>query len=262
VIARCTWTTLGVENSSVQIRGLLSVTPDSTNTKKPCVGQPYCAMWMTPPYIASTTYNSTATFDAYQSSIPFDNTIVTDTVTTPDPTNPHSTCPGCCPTSPIIISIGGDYRLTSVADGVSFDIDADGVEERVSWTAPGSDLAFLALDRDQNGSIESGAELFGDAVAANGWVALAELDTNNDGVMNGSDPAWRDLLLWYDRNHDGRSSATELVAIAASNIIAIDTSYRWTGRRDPFGNMFRYAGQITLANGRRQAYDVYFLAAN
>lgn len=262
VTARCTWTTLGVENNAVQIRGILSVTPDRNNTKKGCLGQPYCAMWFTPPYIASTTYNSTATFDAYQWSIPFDNITVTDTETTPDPTNPHTTCPGCCAVSPIIISTRGDFHLTSVADGVSFDIDADGVAERMSWTARGSDVAFLALDRNRNGSIENGGELFGDTVAANGWVALAELDVNGDDVMNATDAAWRDLLLWYDRDHDGRSSAAELVPIASSYIIAIDTSYRWTGRRDPFGNMFRYAGQITLEHGRREAYDVFFLAAN
>jgi hypothetical protein len=95
-------------------------------------------------------------------------------------TDPVATCPGCCPYSPVIISERGDYRLTSVVDGVTSDIDADGVAERVSWTAPGTDLAFLALDQNRNGHIDSGAELFGDAVAANGWEALAELDTNGD----------------------------------------------------------------------------------
>lgn len=80
--------------------------------------------------------------------------------------------------------------------------------------------------------------------------------------MNASDAAWRDLLLWYDRDHNGRSSAAELVPIAASNVTAIGTGYRWSGRRDPYGNLFRYAGLITFAHGRREAYDVYFLAAN
>jgi hypothetical protein len=93
-------------------------------------------------------------------------------------------------------------------------------------------------------------------------IAMAELDGNRDGVMNARDGAWRDLLLWYDQNHDGRSSAAELVAIASSNITAIGTGHRWSGRRDPFGNLFRYAGEITFEHGRRDAYDVYFLAAN
>jgi hypothetical protein len=150
--------------------------------------------------------------------------------------------------------------LTSVVDGVTFDIDADGEAERVSWTAPDTDLAFLALDHNKNGHIDSGAELFGDAVAANGWEALAELDTNGDGVINAQDTKWRALLLWYDRDHDGTSMPVELMPVSTSNIISIGTAYRSIGRRDAFGNMFRYAGQITLAAGTRQAYDVYFLA--
>jgi hypothetical protein len=263
VIGRCTWTTFGVDNPSVTLHGEMTVTPSSTFTAKDtCMGKPYCGMSLSPPYIASTTYTSKATFEASQWSVPFDNITVGDTVTTPDPVNPHSVCPGCCEVSPIIISPRGDYHLTSVADGVSFDIDADGAMERLSWTAAGSDVAFLALDRNRNGSIDNGAELFGDVVAANGWVALAELDGNRDSVMNASDPAWRDLLLWYDRDHDGRSNAAELVPIASSTITSIGTGYRWSGRRDPFGNMFRYAGEVTFVNGRRDAYDVYFLAAN
>jgi hypothetical protein len=264
VIGRCTWkSSQGVEDTSVTIRGEMTVTPASTFTARDtCKGTPYCGMSLNPPYIASTTYNSSADFEASQWNVPFKNTTVTDTKTTPDPTNPHSTCPGCCEVSPILISTRGDYHLTSVADGVSFDIDADGVADRMSWTAAGSDVAFLALDRNRNGAIDNGAELFGDVVAANGWDALAELDANRDGVMNANDAAWRDLLLWYDRDHNGSSSVTELVPIASSNIIAIGTGYQWSGRRDPFGNMFRYAGQITLTHGRRDAYDVYFLAAN
>lgn len=174
--------------------------------------------------------------------------------------DPVATCPGCCPYSPVIISERGDYRLTSVVDGVIFDIDADGVAEQVSWTAPGTDLAFVALDQNRNGRIDSGAELFGDVPAANGWEALAELDTNGDGMIDVHDTQWRELLLWYDRDHDGSSTPAELMPVSTSSIISISTAYRWTGRRDAFGNMFRYAGQITLAAGHRQAYDVYFLA--
>jgi hypothetical protein len=78
--------------------------------------------------------------------------------------------------------------------------------------------------------------------------------------VNSSDGAWRTLLLWYDRDHDGSSLRSELVPITSSGIVAIGTGYRWTGRRDAFGNMFRYAAEITLKSGRRQAYDVYLLS--
>jgi hypothetical protein len=65
--------------------------------------------------------------------------------------------------SPIVMSFGGGYDLTSAADGVRFDIDADGTKERIAWTRQGTNVAFLAVDRDGNGVIDSGAELFGDS---------------------------------------------------------------------------------------------------
>ncbi|HEX2060136.1 MAG TPA: hypothetical protein VHK90_05310, partial [Thermoanaerobaculia bacterium] len=196
--------------------------------------------------------------------LPLDQTTVTYTATTPVPVNPRTTCGDFmnCDPSPIIISLRGDYHLTSVNDGVSFDIDADGVAERVSWTAPGAELAFLALDRNGNGRIDDGGELFGDAIADNGWIALEALDGNEDRVIDARDGAWNALLLWYDTNHDGRSAAHELVPVATSGVTAIATAHRWLGRRDAFGNTFRYAGEITLTNGRREAYDVFFVAAN
>jgi hypothetical protein len=259
VIGRCSWTVAGTVYKSVTLAGDMTISP--TGTRAACYGDGYCGMSAKPPYTASTTYTSTATFKASQLYMPIDEITVTDSATTPDPIRPHTTCPSCCEVSPIVISLRGDYRLTSVADGVSFDIDADGVAERMSWTAGGSEVAFLALDRNGNGRIDDGAELFGDAIAADGWIALAQLDANGDGVIDANDAEWRNLLLWYDRDHDGRSSSAELVSVASTEIAAIGTGYRWSGRRDAFGNMFRYAGEVTLASGRREAYDVYFLAA-
>jgi len=179
-----------------------------------------------------------------------------------DPT----TCPDmtCNPSSPIIISLHGRYELTSAANGVRFDIDADGTADRVAWTAPGSGLAFLAMDRNDNGRIDDGAELFGDNTrlahgtkAVNGFEALAELDLDRDGTVSAPDPAWSALVLWFDTDHDGRSSATELVPIRETGITAIRTSYRHSGRHDQHGNLFAYRGAITLQSGERPCYDVF-----
>jgi hypothetical protein len=71
-----------------------------------------------------------------------------------------------CEISPIIINLRNDkldLRLTSAVDGVPFDLDGDGALEQVSWTAPGSAVAFLVLDRNGNGIIDDGSELFGTA---------------------------------------------------------------------------------------------------
>lgn len=179
-----------------------------------------------------------------------------------DPPADDPTClPGC--TTPIILSLQGDYRLTSADGGVLFDIDADGAAEWVAWTERESGLAFLVMDRNENGWIDDGSELFGNHTmlasgvhAAHGFAALDELDINRDGVVDAQDPAWSKLSLWFDRDHDGQS-ASELVPIFATDVIAIGTHYRWSGRKDRHGNAFRYKGDLVLTNGVRKYYDVY-----
>jgi hypothetical protein len=170
-----------------------------------------------------------------------------------------------CETSPIILSVRGDYQLTSVPDGVEFDIDADGDTDRVSWTAPATDLGFLALDRNGNGRIDNGGELFGDSTylrngekAPNGFKALAELDSNGDAVVDELDGVWLQLLVWKDTDHDGTSSAGELTPIASTRVRGVSTKYQRVGRVDEHGNMFRYQGEIILREGRRKCYDVFF----
>jgi hypothetical protein len=171
---------------------------------------------------------------------------------------------GC--NSPIVINVAsGSYELTGPLNPVTFDLDADGSPDVVTWTAPLSGIAFLALDRNHNGRIDDGGELFGNHTrltssmdAANGFEALSEFDLNHDGVINAADPIWPSLLLWTDRDHDGKSSAEELKPVASSTIVAIDLRYHWSGRRDRFGNMFRYEAETELKGGTRPIYDVFF----
>lgn len=176
--------------------------------------------------------------------------------------------PNC---SPIIIKLTqGAYRLTGAESPVSFDIAAVGTPTRIGWTAPDSDEAFLWLDRDHDGRVGSGAELFGTATplrngrtASNGFIALAELDDDGNGVIDASDAVWPLLMLWVDRDHDGRSTGAEVTALAASDVTAIDLRHHWTGREDTHGNFYRYEAKAsfrTAAGGERSfpIYDVFF----
>jgi hypothetical protein len=106
--------------------------------------------------------------------------------------------------NPIIIPINPDgrIRLTSVEDGVWFDLDADGIPERVAWTDPQAAVAFLAIDRNRNGRIDDGSEFFGDHTLpgiSNGFAALAEMafqgvpQDQRDGLLD-TEPLFGRLL--------------------------------------------------------------------
>lgn len=187
------------------------------------------------------------------------------------PVDDGSGCTSSC-SSPIVISVHGDrYQLSGIEDPVLFDIDANGTLDTLGWTARGAPLSFLGLDRNNNGKIDDGSELFGNhtplaggTIAANGFDALAPYDMNHDGIIDARDPVWQLLLLWTDLNHDGVSQAEELMAIGGSDVSRIDIGYHWTGRRDSSGNMFRYESNVWLArDGKhptpRPVYDIFFI---
>jgi hypothetical protein len=178
------------------------------------------------------------------------------------------------PGSPIIVdSRRNGYRLTSVDDGVRFDLDADGTPELVAWTRAGSDDAFLAMDRNGNGLIDNGSELFGnhtpahadraDLTTENGFEALAFLESPSygrsapDGQIDARDAAFAGLLLWRDLNHNGISEPRELRTAVASGVVAIGTDYKNKKRVDQFGNEFRQKGRITWADGQDAVFDVW-----
>jgi hypothetical protein len=148
----------------------------------------------------------------------------------------------------IVIATGNtrDYKLTSKAAGVMFDFDGDGVKEQISWTEPDSDLAFLALDSNNNGRIDNGTELFGNhttPVGGSGFAALLRLESATpDGKLNRDDPIFPQLLLWRDKNHNGVSEPEEL-SPAYDTIEAIGLG--WTPSHafvDENGNQFRFEG--------------------
>jgi hypothetical protein len=184
------------------------------------------------------------------------------------------TCLGCdtCGGSPIVIDIAGDgIALTNPANGVDFDLNGNGTRDRLGWTRPDSDDAWVALDRDGNGTIDRGAELFGDFTAQpaasnkNGFLALAEFDKpanggNADGLIDSRDSVFERLRLWQDKNHNGISEPDELHTLAELNVKALELDFKESKRVDEFGNEFKYRAKVKdAANTRvgRWAWDVF-----
>lgn len=153
--------------------------------------------------------------------------------------------------SPILIPLTQSQaiRLTSPLTGVSFDIDGDGTIERVAWTEAGTRVAFLAIDQNGNGRIDSGKELLGNHTVVgvgDGFGALQALNMQLNGgrreaIIDEVTPLYAKLLLWEDVNHNGFSEAAELQP--ASNVVSgIGLGIKLHHRRDGHGNFFKFQG--------------------
>jgi len=191
------------------------------------------------------------------------------------------TCPSKRETSgtPIILDITGrGFHLTSSENGVLFDLAGNGHLAKVSWTDASSGNAFLALDRNGNGQIDTGKELFGNFTDQprsddpNGFLALAVFDNptnggNGDGVIDEHDAIWSRLRLWIDENHDGISQPEELHTLSELGVYSIGLKYVQTRRYDEFGNIFRYMGKLNPDGEprgdqvNRKVYDVILVSS-
>jgi len=183
----------------------------------------------------------------------------------------YTTCQ--CVVSPILVDLSGTgLQLTDAPHGVSFDLAGLGHRSMVGWTAPGADNAFLILDRNSNGLVDDGKELFGTATpqpdpvppaSRNGYAALAVFDVNGDGQITVADPIYYELRLWRDTNHNGITDPGELISLQDAGVTSIGLDYKDAARRDPYGNVFRYRARVTIVDRTgshtRWSYDVFLV---
>ncbi len=172
---------------------------------------------------------------------------------------------GVCGMSPLVLDLDGNgIELTSMSNGVQFDLLANGTPVRTAWVSTGD--ALLVLDRNQNGRVDDASELFGNRTGgddhADGFAALAQLDANGDRVIDAKDPAFGMLRLWTDRNGDGVGPSDEWQTLAQSGVASLQLDARQVTGRDAWdgrGNSIPLRARFTRTDGSEgELVDAFF----
>jgi hypothetical protein len=159
-------------------------------------------------------------------------------------------------TTPLVLAFAGEAVQFNTRVAASFDLTGT-MSVVTDW--PTSTTPWLALDRNGNGRIDDGGELFGSATllpsgepAGNGFVALRELDSNGDWRIDASDAQWSRLLVWSDVDSDRVSAADELQSVTLRELVAIDLKYVVDRRCDARGNCEVERASFVYRSGGRE----------
>ncbi|MDX9722759.1 MAG: MopE-related protein [Myxococcota bacterium] len=148
-------------------------------------------------------------------------------------------------TTPLVLSFDGSaVKYAPLSAVASFSLEPGQPMMQHDW--PSVAYPWLAFDRNENGSIDDGSELFGSSTllatgrkALHGFEALAELDDNRDGVLDAGDASWSKLLVWRDVDADRRSRPEELRPVGAEGLVQIELQHRVELRCDENANCER-----------------------
>ena len=171
--------------------------------------------------------------------------------------------------SPIILDLDGNgVRTTNVENGVIFSYEGDNNRVRTAWADPNCGL--LARDLNGNGQIDNAAELFGNYTilengekASNGFIALKELDLNQDGTVDREEAEKAGIFIWIDANTNAAVDPGEYLTFEEAGVLSIDTNYKVRNKTDENGNVHRWLGKFTRSDGSKAAAeDILFMTVD
>ncbi|ASK27732.1 hypothetical protein BG910_08265 [Neisseria chenwenguii] len=171
---------------------------------------------------------------------------------------------------PLVLDLDGDGIETVGTSGYAgalFDHDKDGIRTSTGWVS--ADDGLLVVDLNGDGKVNNGGELFGDSyalkdgnTAANGFAALAEFDTNSDGIVDANDERFKELKIWRDLDSDGISDAGELFSLADAGVKSLNVAHTDTNKALGNGNTLAQDGSYTKADGTTAQMGDLLLAAD
>ena len=185
----------------------------------------------------------------------------------PQPSPPPPIAPPPPPRrgDPLVLDLGGDGIITTGLDaGIHFDHDGDGFKELSGFV--NSEDGLLVLDRNEDGKISDGNELFGDStklidgsIAQHGFAALSEFDDQKDGKIDKNDAIFEKLRIFQDFNQNGKADEGELFSLDEKKIASLNLTYEDSSFVDKFGNIHRQLGTYLTDSGEeRTMTDVVF----
>lgn len=162
-----------------------------------------------------------------------------------------------------MLDINKDGVINTTGKIVNFDLDNNGYAELTGWAS--SEDGILVYDKNNNGVIDNGSELFGNnttlstgKLATNGFNVLADYDLNKDGKIDSNDSIYSQLRVWQDLNQNGISEAEEMLTLSELNIDTINTVYTTSSTIDQYGNEHKQIGTFTSNGETYNINDVWF----
>jgi Ca2+-binding RTX toxin-like protein len=160
---------------------------------------------------------------------------------------------------PLVIDLNGNgVELTDIENSTAyFDLDGDGIKEKVQWV--NSNDGILVLDRNSDGQINGVDELFGNPSAI-GFEVLKQYDNINDNVIDANDTKFNQFRVWQDYNQNGVIDDGELKSFNELNISSINLNY--SSPANPDDATYGEHSVVTYGDGTTSTVTDINLAVN
>ncbi len=147
---------------------------------------------------------------------------------------------------PLVINL--DSSPATVSDQTFyFDLDGDGIEENIHKLNSGS--GYLALDKNNDGKINDGSELFGTA-SGDGFADLAKYDEDNNGWIDENDEIWKHLKIWVQTDQGPQLYSLADKGVGAICLNKMPTYYTQYGKSGEVNAVVRSTGMFLYEDGR------------